>query len=261
MNKENDNYNSDKFYKNQLNQLDSQISFFLFSEYMGTFLLACAISASVMVDEYGNQTNDVMKLIIGLFTAIFCFNIGGADFNPGVTYVKYLTYKNSYQKTYIAKILLSYIIMQCLGSISGFTLFYYFNSNTAFKLTINKNISQSNAFVMEIFASFTLYFIIIVQAIELELTNHYIMRVFISVSAVATGISMGGKTSGAGMNPAIALGANLVRFINTGDLNEIRFLWIYIMGPLVACHMTAFFYNNVYRNEAYYIRKDKITQF
>jgi glycerol uptake facilitator-like aquaporin len=181
---------------------------------------------------------------------------GDADFNPGVTYLKYLTYKDE-KKRLVAYYMMSYFITQILGAISGFFIIFLFKNGFVAKLAINSEFSQANAFFVEIVSSCILYLVVLIQDDkENNLGEREIMRYFFTISGVAAGIAIGGNISGAGMNPAIAIGSNLVMFMVTGNLAELKYLWIYILGPFIASHIISSFYNNVYKNEKFYIVKE-----
>jgi glycerol uptake facilitator-like aquaporin len=67
------------------------------------------------------------------------------------------------------------------------------------------------------------------------------------VCGLACGIAFAGNVSGGGLNPAVAFGLNFSRLLTTGHIEECRFLWIYILGPLTASYLSAYFYHNIYR--------------
>ena len=50
------------------------------------------------------------------------------------------------------------------------------------------------------------------------------------------------------MNPAIALGSSFVSYIHTGDIKDLRNLWIYILFPMLAGVMAKYFYVEIMKN-------------
>lgn len=216
-----------------------------FSEFLGTFFVASGITTSVKVDDQGNHSCDIFKLSICIFVSIFTASkIGGAYFNPAVLYLKYLNNKN--QKEFIQRNFLTYTIIECLASVCGFLVFYYINDKIVFRLKINETIPTSYAFFVEIFCSFILYLILTLQDdSDYSFNAVPIYSIINSVAGIITGIAIGGNISGAGMNPAIAFGANFVRFLVTGNLVEVKYLWIYIIAPFIAAKLSSLFYLNV----------------
>lgn len=231
---------------------------FLMSEYFGTLLLAIVVSGSCKIDSITNkQTCDIFHLLFVLFISMLIFNrTGDSDFNPGVTYLKYLTYKNE-KKRLVAYYMISFFTTQILGSISGFFLIFILKNGFIHKLAINPECSQANAFFVEIVSSCILYLVVIIQDdLGNDIGEREIMKYFFTISGVAAGIAVGGNISGAGMNPAIGIGSNLVRFFVTGDLSDLKYLWIYTLGPFISSHIISSFYNNVYKIHKYYTYKD-----
>jgi glycerol uptake facilitator-like aquaporin len=145
--------------------------------------------------------------------------------------------------------------MQCLGSISGFLLSYYLNNGIVFQIKVGQEISDFHAFFTEILCSFILYLEIIINYHNnINNPSDYSIQSLVDVFGVATGIAIGGNVSGAGMNPAIGLGANFVRFLITGNLNEVRYLYIYIIAPFIASYLVAKFYVNIYISDSKIIK-------
>jgi glycerol uptake facilitator-like aquaporin len=65
------------------------------------------------------------------------------------------------------------------------------------------------------------------------------------------GGSIAGNISGACLNPAIGFAHNFIRLITTGDVNECKFLWLYIAGPLCGGALAAYVYTNFFKDYFY----------
>ncbi len=230
-----------------MDQLDSYI---LINEFFGTMILAIAISSSFILDQEGNVLGSNKFVLISIvFTAkVFMLRLGGTDYNPGLTFMKLITYKDKEKLKFMNRIILPSIIMQTIGAICGFLMSYYFRNGFVFKLCIHKDSSPAAGFFVEIFCTFFLFLIVlIVDDSEVEKSSD-VMKVIVVVAGIITGISLGGNISGAGMNPAIGFGANFAIFLVTGNLSELKYLWIYLIGPFISSYLASAFFLAVYKN-------------
>jgi glycerol uptake facilitator-like aquaporin len=237
--------------------MDKLDSYILFNELFGTMILSIGTSSCFKFDSDGNYVySDRFVLISSLFTAlIFMIKIGGCDYNPGVTLMKLLTYKEKEKLNFINRIIMPSIIMQCLGSTLGFLISFYFRNGFVMKLCIHKDTSQACALFIEVICTFFLFLMVLIIDYDIDKSND-VMKIVIVLAGVLTGIGLGGNISGAGMNPAIGFGANFVRFLVTGDLNELKYLWIYILGPMISSYLASRFFLEVYSP---YKKQKKIT--
>lgn len=212
---------------------DNYISCYL-SELVGTFILCLGVASGTFYEPDGSQrTNYILTLSVIFTSIIINARIGGGDFNPGVTLTKYLCYQNK-QKFHITNVIICYTICQCIGALLSFLYYAYASNYTIiYKLKVSPNNTMFEGFVMELVSSFFTYFFIILIDQNKTMTN-YPLKMFCCMAAVATGMSIGGSTSGAGLNPAVGFGASLARLFLTGNLNEIEHLWIFILAPIVA---------------------------
>jgi glycerol uptake facilitator-like aquaporin len=243
---------------NEKKDLLAKSSIFYISEFFGTFLLAISIGSYTYEDIEGNQFMDLQKFLLTLTLILSICNIlGTADLNPAVSYLKYQIMPDKFKKYALWCMLFNYTFIQYIAAISGFFISFQMNGNHSVQMRINPQISQSNGLLMEIYASCVLYMVIAVLEHTYKMYNELALKVFATVIGVGTGIAMGSKTSGAGMNPAITFGANFVRFLHTGKIEEFKDIWLYTLGPYIASYLIGNFYNKIYMNETYY-KKGKI---
>jgi len=244
------------------NQNNERSSILYTSEFLGTILLSYSIGILTNEDQNKNQFMDA-KIFLGTLTLILsiCNMLGTADLNPAVSYLKFQIMKDKRKKLFLLFMLPNYIILQYFAAIIGFYIAFLMKNNFSIKISINPNISNSNGFFMETFASSVFYLLVAVLEHTPRLFNELFVKVYVTVFGVGTGIAMGSTTSGAGMNPAIVFGANFVRFLDTGKIEEFKYLWLYTLGPFIASYLVGNFYNKIFSNEKYYIQNEKSLDF
>lgn len=86
-------------------------------------------------------------------------------------------------------------------------------------------------------------------------TDNSISTLIVSLALFASS-SIAGNVSGGCLNPAIGFAQNFVRLIVTGNVNECKFLWLYIVGPSLGGLLAAYVYNNFFK--AFFYHKNKI---
>ena len=106
------------------------------------------------------------------------------------------------------------------------------------KISIESN--YVGAFIMEMIGALTFYSVAVFQS--RGKSNLYnsdeVISSFVICLGLATGISLAGNESGAGLNPAISISQNLITFIMTGEISAMKYLLIYILAPLAASYLT-----------------------
>ena len=60
-------------------------------------------------------------------------------------------------------------------------------------------------------------------------------------------ITMAHDISGAGFNPSIAIGINLVMWADSGDAKPLMHLWLYILMPLLSSVITTFAFDYLWQ--------------
>jgi len=76
-------------------------------------------------------------------------------------------------------------------------------------------------------------------------TDNSISTLIVSIALFAA-CSISGNISGGCINPAIGFAQNFVRLLIFGDVNECKFLWVYIVGPSLGGMLAAYIYRNFF---------------
>ena len=220
----------------------------MLSEFIGTFILTAAINFTTSYDS-GSQAGYLFAILGGFFVAItLTREISGGHINPGVTMTVYFSERDEREKAEFANHIWVYFIGQIGGALSASLLCFVIYDENIFKLAIHPKNSQSEAFLMEIIGSFLFYSTILIQGDkDSKLNIDKSLSTLTITCGLACGIAIAGNVSGGGLNPAVAFGLNFSRLLITGHIEECRFLWIYITGPIAAAYLAAYFYNNIYR--------------
>jgi glycerol uptake facilitator-like aquaporin len=82
-------------------------------------------------------------------------------------------------------------------------------------------------------------------------TDNSISTLIVSLALFATS-NIAGNISGGCLNPAIGFAHNFVRLIVTGDVNECRYLWLFILGPFLGGTLAAYLYKNFFKTFFYH---------
>jgi glycerol uptake facilitator-like aquaporin len=220
----------------------------MFSEFLGTFILAASIEFITVYDQ-GSQSNLLFAILAGFFIAItLTREISGGHINPGVTLTVYFAETDEREKNEMSNQLWMYIVSQVAGAISaGLFGMVVYNENI-FKIAPHPSTSPAEAFVMEILGSAVFFSVILVQGDkDAKLCNDKTVSTIVITAGLAAGIAMAGTTSAASINPALGFGFNFGRLLTTGKIEECKFLWLYILGPIAGAYFASYFYLNVYR--------------
>lgn len=86
-------------------------------------------------------------------------------------------------------------------------------------------------------------------------TDNSISTLIVSLALFASA-NIAGNISGGCLNPAIGFAHNFVRLIVTGDVNECKYLWLYIMGPSIGGAIAAYLYKNFFK--AYFYHNNRV---
>ena len=98
------------------------------------------------------------------------------------------------------------------------------------------------------------YLFIIVIDRNQNLNKNFTFKLFSCATAVATGMSIGSNTSGAGLNPAVGIGSSFARAILLGSVSEVKQLWMFVVAPLLAAYCAGNTFTQV--KDMYYNFKD-----
>jgi glycerol uptake facilitator-like aquaporin len=220
----------------------------MFSEYMGTFILAASINFITVYDQ-GAQSNLLFAILAGFFVAItLTREISGGHINPGVTTTLYLAETEEREKNEKANTFWMYVVSQVAGALSAALLGLVLYNDNIFKMSPDPRTSAAEAFIMEIAGSTLFYSIILIHGDkDARLINDKTISTIVITAGLAGGIAIAGTTSAACLNPALGFAFNFGRLLTTGKIEECRFLWLYILGPLGGAFLSSYFYLNVYK--------------
>lgn len=229
----------------------------MLAEFIGTFILACAIEFNTRYCE-GLQSGNVFCILGGFFIAITVTReLSGGHINPAVTITFYLIEKDQKVKNEKANQMWMYIISQLAGAICAAVLGIVIYNNNVFKLAPNLNANIASAFILEVIGSALFYTVILVQSNRhAALTNDKTMSTLIITAGLAAGSAFAGNISGACLNPAIGFGFNFGRILQNGKMEECKFLWGYILAPIIGSFCASYFYTEYFSK---YFELDEIS--
>jgi len=220
----------------------------MISEFSGTFILAGSIIYMTVYDQ-GSQSNSLFAILAGFFVAVtLTREISGGHLNPGVTFAIYFAEQDRREKGEKANQLWMYIVSQLAGALSAVFFGWIIYDDNSFKMAPHEGSHASEAFAMEVFGSFVFYLIILVQGDkDAKLYNDKTVSTIVVVAGLCAGIAMSGNVSGGCLNPALGFAFNLGRLLATAKIDEVRYLWVYLLGPILGAFTAAYFYHNLFR--------------
>jgi aquaporin TIP len=209
------------------------------AEFVGTFTLIFVGAGSIIATQGGNLT--AIALAHGLAIGVMASAVGhisGGHFNPAVTFGFFVTRRI---EVHLAA---AYWFFQLMGAIIAALLLSWLlpqSQTDAVNLgapVVGNGISAGAGMVIELILTFFLVWVIFATAADPR-------GAFATISGLAIGftitldIFMGGPYTGAAMNPARALGPELVQNIWSDA-------WIYWVGPLLGAAAAALAYDKLY---------------
>lgn len=220
-----------------------------YAEALGTFILASSLN--FMADySNGGQKVSIFEIVLGFLIAVqFARKFSGAHVNPGVTLACYLTGSEKDKKK-IADNIKEYIAGQFVG---GFLSPIISQLLTGHHLSLKISIEARyiGAFIMEMIGASVFYTIIVIQGnpkLNLTSGDGFVSSACVSMG-LASGISIAGNESGAGLNPAISVSQNIISLITTGDIASLKYTLIYILAPVAGAYLTQFVFNLLYGDD------------
>lgn len=198
----------------------------LLAEFVGSFLFYLIIALSV-------GTNSAIAPIgigVALMAIIYsCASLSGSHFNPAVSFSMFMAKRMSLQE------MGGYIGAQVAAGLIAFPLGGWL-SGSAGGIAPAANGGPAKAFLVETLLTFGLCFVIFHTAA----TKRVVDKGFygIAIGLYITGaIVAGGAISGAGYNPAVAIGATVSHALQGGG--GFADLWLYIVGPILGAGAAA----------------------
>ncbi len=210
------------------------------AELIGTFALIFIGVGSIMFSQSSGLVG--VALAHGLTIAIMASAVGhisGAHFNPAVTFAFLVT------RRIVPRLAVVYWLAQLAGAVLGaLALRATFPSEANLDNgvpVLNATIGTGSGIVLEAILTFFLVWVIFATAVDPG-------GAFKSIAGLAIGLTItidilaGGPLTGAAMNPARALGPELVQ--NVWDD-----FWVYLVGPALGAAVAALAYDWLYLRE------------
>jgi aquaporin Z len=207
------------------------------AEFVGAFTLVFAGMGSIMFAQASGLTG--VALAHGLAIAVMASAVGhisGAHFNPAITFGFLLTRRMNGMLAAI------YVVAQvAAGAVAALALNAIFptppNLDTGVPV-VNANVSSGSAVLTEAILTFFLVWVVFATAADPRGTFKSIAGLAIGLT-ITLGILAAGPLTGAAMNPARALGPELVQ-------NVWNHWWVYWLGPLAGGGIAALIYDMLY---------------
>ncbi|MDQ3066425.1 MAG: aquaporin [Actinomycetota bacterium] len=210
------------------------------AELIGTFALIFIGVGSIMFSQSSGLVG--VALAHGLTIAIMASAVGhisGAHFNPAVTFAFLVT------RRIVPRLAVVYWLAQLAGAVLGaLALRATFPSEANLDNgvpVLNPAVGTGSGIVLEAILTFFLVWVIFATAVDPG-------GAFKSIAGLAIGLTItidilaGGPLTGAAMNPARALGPELVQ--NVWDD-----FWVYLVGPALGAAVAALAYDWLYLRE------------
>ncbi|KAL3735635.1 hypothetical protein ACJRO7_024717 [Eucalyptus globulus] len=205
----------------------------LIAEVIGTYFVVFAGCGSVAVNKiYGQVTFPGICVTWGLIVMVMIYTVGhisGAHFNPAVTITLAAFRRFPFWEVPL------YIAAQLTGSIlASATLAGILEvTPNAFFGTVPAG-SSGQSLMVEIIITFLLMFVI--SGVTTDNRARGELGGIAVGMTIMLNVFVGGRVSGASMNPARSLGPAIVKHTYTG-------IWVYVVGPIIGALAGAFAYN------------------
>jgi MIP family channel proteins len=209
------------------------------AEFVGTFALVFVGAGSIVATGGGNLT--AIGLAHGLVIAVMASAVGhisGGHFNPAVTLGFFVTRRiepHLAAAYWFAQLTAATLAALLLRGVLPENQVDLVNLGAP---QLGAGIGAGSGFLIEIVLTFFLVWVIFATAADPR-------GAFASISGLAIGLTitldiyMGGPYTGAAMNPARALGPQLVQDIWSDA-------WVYYAGPAVGAALAALLYDRLY---------------
>lgn len=213
----------------------------LAAEFLGTLILVLMSCGGAY-----NSPGDMRAAFIPgitLSVLILSFShVSGGHFNPAVTMGTLTARYTSLIRSFL------YMAVQVAGGIAGCGILYSIAptsfQNTLGVLQINIEMTEVQAFGMELILTFILIFAIIAGTDERRKDVKGSVAIAIGL-LVSANVAFGMNMSGACMNPARAIGPAVI----VGDAWAWEGHWVYWAGPLVGAALASVLYSYVFREQ------------
>lgn len=177
------------------------------TEFIGTFFLVLAA---------GLASGDNAVLIIGATLMVMIYaggHISGGHYNPAVTLAVLIRGRCTVNDAIV------YWVVQFAGAaVAAFTAIYFRGESTPIAIE-----DSTKALIAEVIATFALAYVVLNVATAKGTSGNSFYGLAIGFTVFALGSLMGGKSGGA-LNPAVAVGAGLMKAFDWSNI------WIYLVG-------------------------------
>lgn len=210
------------------------------AEFIGTYFLVFIGTGSIVINQIydGAVTHAGISLAFGLavFLMVYIFgNISGAHINPAVT-IGLAVYKK-----FPSNQVLHYITAQLSGAVAAsFSLCLIFGNSTTLGITLPIG-SSYQSFMLEFIMTFLLMFVIMC-VIAGKKINWFGSGLAIG-AAVGIDAFLGGRISGASMNPARSFGPAIVAM-------NFESHWIYWFAPVSGALSGSFVHKHIFKQHS-----------
>lgn len=186
------------------------------TEFIGTFFLVFAAGLA-------GGTLAVLIIASTLMVMVFAGgHISGAHYNPAVTLAVLLRGKCSIKDA------IAYWISQLIAAVAAALVVNYFKGE-AIPMAIE---DTGKAFIAELISTFALAYVVLNVATAKGTSGNSFYGLAIGFTVFALGSLIGGYSGGA-LNPAVAVGASLMKAFDWSNI------WIYLVACLVGGALAA----------------------
>ncbi len=209
-----------------------------FAEGMATFWLVFAGTGAITIDALheGVASHVGVGLVFGLVVMVMIYSIGelsGAHLNPAITLGFFLAGRFPLREVWF------YVAAQCIGAVAASGVLRLILPDAPTLGQTAPSGSWSQAFILEIFLTAMLAFVILCVATGSK--EQGIMAGIAIGGAVGLEAIFAGPISGASMNPARSLGPAVV----AGDMSS---LWVYLVAPVIGAALAVAMWRAVVAN-------------
>lgn len=187
----------------------------IIAEFIGTFFLVLTVGCTVIP----NATGVIAPLAIGAALMIMVYaggHVSGGHFNPAVTLAVFVRGRCE------AKDVVPYWVAQLVAAIAAAFVAVFLVGKSGTPMEIK---SVPAAFIAEFLFTFALAYVVLNSATSKDTSNNSFYGLAIGMT-VMTGAFSVGAISGGAFNPAVAVGAAMMKLVNFRDI------WIHILADL-----------------------------
>ena len=198
-----------------------------FTEFIGTMFLVLVVGIAAI----GGAAGNLAPLAIGSILMVMIFaggHVSGAHYNPAVTLAVLIRGRITMGDA------ITYWIAQTGGALAAWALATFIFNVEGPDTSAVKSVSQGLG--AEILGTFALGYVVLNTATAKGTSGNGFYGLAIGFTVIACAFTFGGFSGGA-FNPAVALGACLMKGFIWADL------WIYLVGNLVGGALAAIVFN------------------